>query len=69
MRYDVSDHRTGVTTAEQAFVFLGVEESTSDDFIITMYTAKVRPRSYLWQHLGHFLPSSMLSQVTTWTRG
>ncbi|KAL2009845.1 hypothetical protein VTN00DRAFT_5652 [Thermoascus crustaceus] len=30
-----------VATVDQALVFLGVEESTTDDFIITMYTAKV----------------------------
>ncbi|KAJ5929511.1 Peptidase C19 ubiquitin carboxyl-terminal hydrolase 2 [Penicillium verhagenii] len=30
-----------VATAEQARVFLGVDENTPDDFIITMYTAKV----------------------------
>lgn len=33
--------KIGVSTAEQAQVFLGVDEKTSDDFIITMYTAKV----------------------------
>lgn len=32
---------TGVSTVEQAHVFLGVDEKTSDDFIITMFTAKV----------------------------
>lgn len=31
----------GVSNAEQAQVFLGVDDKTSDDFIITMYTAKV----------------------------
>ncbi|KAL1980380.1 hypothetical protein VTN96DRAFT_4224 [Rasamsonia emersonii] len=30
-----------VSTVEQALVFLGVDEQTSDDFIITMYTAKI----------------------------
>ncbi|KAJ5570525.1 Peptidase C19 ubiquitin carboxyl-terminal hydrolase 2 [Penicillium hispanicum] len=30
-----------VTTVEQAHVFLGVDDHTPDDFIITMYTAKV----------------------------
>ncbi|KAJ5679680.1 hypothetical protein N7462_007924 [Penicillium macrosclerotiorum] len=35
----VSEDR--VSTAEQAQVFLGVEDNTPDDFIITMYTAKV----------------------------
>jgi ubiquitin carboxyl-terminal hydrolase 25/28 len=30
-----------VATVEQARVFLGVEENTSDDFIIPMYTAKI----------------------------
>ncbi|KAH8701874.1 putative ubiquitin hydrolase [Talaromyces proteolyticus] len=30
-----------ITAAEQALVFLGVEENTPDDFIITMYTTKV----------------------------
>ncbi|KAL1962989.1 hypothetical protein VTN77DRAFT_8835 [Rasamsonia byssochlamydoides] len=30
-----------VSTVEQALVFLGVDEHTSDDFIITMYTAKI----------------------------
>ncbi|KAJ5109239.1 hypothetical protein N7456_005914 [Penicillium angulare] len=30
-----------VATVEQARVYLGVDESTPDDFIITMYTAKV----------------------------
>ena len=31
----------GVTTAEQAEVFLGVHADTPDDFVISMYTAKV----------------------------
>jgi len=31
----------GVSNAEQAQVFLGVDDKTPDDFIITMYTAKV----------------------------
>lgn len=35
----VSEDR--VSTVEQAQVFLGVENNTPDDFIITMYTAKV----------------------------
>lgn len=35
----VSEER--IDTMEQACVFLGVSESTSDDFIITMYTAKL----------------------------
>lgn len=35
----VSEERVG--TVEQACVFLGVEENTPDDFIITMYTAKL----------------------------
>lgn len=30
-----------VSTAEQAQVFLGVEENTPDDFVITMYTTKI----------------------------
>ncbi|KAF9883484.1 ubiquitin-specific protease ubp2 [Aspergillus nanangensis] len=30
-----------VSTVEQAHIFLGVDDKTSDDFIITMYTAKV----------------------------
>jgi ubiquitin carboxyl-terminal hydrolase 25/28 len=30
-----------VSNAEQAQVFLGVDDKTADDFIITMYTAKV----------------------------
>jgi ubiquitin carboxyl-terminal hydrolase 25/28 len=34
--------KTGVSTAGQAEVFLGVDANTPDDFIITMYTAKVR---------------------------
>lgn len=36
---DVSEER--VTTAEQAFVYLGVDEQTADDFIITMFTTKL----------------------------
>lgn len=32
--------RTGVSTVEQANVFLGVEDQTPDDFVMTMYTAK-----------------------------
>lgn len=36
---DVSEERVG--TVEQACVFLGVDEKTPDDFIITMYTAKL----------------------------
>lgn len=36
----------GVSTVEQACVFLGVEENTADDFVMTMYTAKVRKRSF-----------------------
>lgn len=35
----VSEDR--VSTVEQAQVFLGVEDNTPDDFIITMYTAKI----------------------------
>ncbi|KAJ5082842.1 hypothetical protein N7532_011885 [Penicillium argentinense] len=35
----VSEDR--VSTVEQAHVFLGVDDKTPDDFIITMYTAKV----------------------------
>lgn len=35
----VSEER--VSTVEQALVFLGVDEKTPDDFIITMYTAKL----------------------------
>lgn len=31
----------GVSTVEQANVFLGVEDQTPDDFVMTMYTAKV----------------------------
>ena len=31
----------GVSNAEQPQVFLGVDDKTPDDFIITMYTAKV----------------------------
>lgn len=31
-----------MSTVEQAQVFLGVDDKTPDDFIITMYTAKVR---------------------------
>jgi ubiquitin carboxyl-terminal hydrolase 25/28 len=31
----------GVSTVEQANVFLGVEDNTPDDFVMTMYTAKV----------------------------
>lgn len=34
-----SEERVG--TVEQAFAFLGVDEKTPDDFIITMYTAKL----------------------------
>lgn len=34
-------HALGVTTAEQAEVFLGVHADTPDDFVISMYTAKV----------------------------
>ncbi|KAJ9197928.1 hypothetical protein DTO164E3_5484 [Paecilomyces variotii] len=30
-----------VSTPEQALVFLGVDEKTPDDFIVTMYTAKI----------------------------
>ena len=33
--------KKGVTNAEQAQAFLGVDDNTPDDFIITMYTAKV----------------------------
>lgn len=33
--------KIGVTNAEQAQAFLGVDDKTPDDFIITMYTAKV----------------------------
>ena len=33
--------KKGVTNAEQAQAFLGVDDKTPDDFIITMYTAKV----------------------------
>lgn len=33
--------RIGVTNVEQAQVFLGVSDDTTDDFIIAMYTAKV----------------------------
>lgn len=36
-------HVLGVTTAEQAEVFLGVHADTPDDFVISMYTAKVCP--------------------------
>lgn len=39
---------TGVSNAEQAQVYLGVDENTSDDFIITMYTAKV------FSYIGYF---------------
>ncbi|KAJ5172904.1 hypothetical protein N7492_005497, partial [Penicillium capsulatum] len=35
----VSEDR--VSTVEQAYVFLGVDDKTPDDFIITMYTAKI----------------------------
>lgn len=31
----------GVSTVQQAYVFLGIHDQTPDDFIITMYTAKV----------------------------
>ncbi|KAJ5532634.1 hypothetical protein N7494_009186 [Penicillium frequentans] len=40
-----------VSTVEQAHVFLGVDDKTPDDFIITMYTAKVNdnPPAKIWQ--------------------
>lgn len=66
MSYDSTDHGAGVATVDQALVFLGVEESTTDDFIITMYTAKVRLDLTLAAD-GFFV--QMLSQVTTWTSG
>lgn len=36
---------TGVSTVEQAMVFLGIEDTTADDFVIAMYTTKV-PSAY-----------------------
>jgi hypothetical protein len=38
----IIDRVIGVATAEQALVFLGADPSTPDDFIISMYAAKVR---------------------------
>lgn len=32
----------GVTNVEQAQVFLGVDSTTSDEFVLTMYTTKVK---------------------------
>lgn len=31
----------GVATLEQAYIFLGVDANTNDDFVMTMFTAKV----------------------------
>lgn len=43
----------GVGTAEQAEVFLGVDDKTPDDFIITMYTAKVLFDGLIWSLSTH----------------
>lgn len=32
----------GVTNVEQAEIFLGVDSTTSDEFVLTMYTTKVK---------------------------
>lgn len=35
----------GVATPQQAQVFLGVSDETADDFVMTMFTTKVRIRA------------------------
>lgn len=40
----------GISTVEQAHVFLGVDDQTPDDFVITMYTAKVCLLPFGWRN-------------------
>lgn len=59
-----TDFIIGVSTLEQALVFLGVDEKTPDDFIITMYTAKVLFLTHLLNFMNLGQTSRLLCYCT-----